>query len=190
MKDILKELGSYIRSLGFKGSGQNFRRLEDDVVFVINIRGSSSGQVFYVNLGAQPTFIPTKSTTPLAMLKEYQCVMRTRVGINWQWSIAGEELDALKREIDLTQREFFGLARTLRLSLAHDSADALLSKFKMGNAALHLARGAAALGHAATADALVERGLAKAGERAGGLISDLHAVRESIQSQSLKQAGP
>jgi hypothetical protein len=50
----------------------------------------------------------------------------------------------------------------------------------MGNpparAALHLARAAASLGHAAIADALVKRGLALAGERATGLIHDLKNV--------------
>ena len=106
MKEILKDLGSHIRSLGFKGSGQNFRKLEEDFVFVINIQGSSSGKDFYVNLGAQPTFIPTKCDRPLATLKEYQCVLRTRVGVRWEWSLDEQALDALKREIELTQREF------------------------------------------------------------------------------------
>ena len=183
MKEILKDLGSHIRSLGFKGSGQNFRKLEEDFVFVINIQGSSSGKDFYVNLGAQPTFIPTKCDRPLATLKEYQCVLRTRVGVRWEWSLDEQALDALKREIELTQREFFVLARTMRASIAQDSVDQLLDKFKMGNAALHLARATAALGHPDKAEALVERGLSTAGERAPGLIHDLQAVRKAFTSQ-------
>lgn len=182
MKEILKDLGSYIRSLGFKGSGQNYRRIEDDFVFVVNIQGSSGGQVFYVNLGAQPSFLPTTSDSPPETLKEYQCILRTRVGKDWKWSLHGGELDELKREIDITQRSFFGLARTMRASIAQDSVEDLLNKFRMGNAALHLARAAIVLGQTAKADALAERGLAMAGERASGLIRDLQAVREAAAS--------
>jgi hypothetical protein len=51
LKEILQYLGAHIRALGFKGSGQTFRRVEDNYVFVINIQGSRSGEGFFVNLG-------------------------------------------------------------------------------------------------------------------------------------------
>jgi hypothetical protein len=180
LKEILRYLGAHIRSLGFKGSGQHFRRVEDDFVFVINIQGSSSGDVFYVNLGAQPTFIPAECDAPLATLKEYECVMRRRVGKAWSWVLDDETRVALLDQLDVEQDAFFGTVRTLRSALIRDSIDELLRKFSSrstpGKAALHLARAAAALGHAAVADALVARGLALAGERATGLIHDLRSV--------------
>lgn len=186
MKEILKELGAYIRMLGFKGSGQNFRKIEDDYVFVINIQGSQSGEAFYVNLGAQPTFIPAAGDAPLSRLKEYECVMRTRVGMEWEWSLNDEARLALKSEIELAQSEFFGMARTLRSAIAQDSIDELLRKFSVGTtparATLHLARAATFLGHTATANALIERGLTMAGERATGLIHDLQLVRQAIKA--------
>lgn len=181
MNELLKELGAHIRRLGFKGSGQNFRKVEDDYVFVINIQKSRTGEVFYVNLGAQPAFIPAECDSDLSTLKEYECVMRTRVGEEWNWSPDEQARLALMRQIDLAQEAFFGQVRTLKTAIADDSADELLRKFSLGKtaarAALHLARAAAVLGHAATADALVERGLQLAGERATSLIADLQLVR-------------
>ncbi|HEY8026832.1 MAG TPA: DUF4304 domain-containing protein [Burkholderiaceae bacterium] len=38
MKEIFKALGAQIRNFGFGGSGQNYRRIEDDFVFVINLQ--------------------------------------------------------------------------------------------------------------------------------------------------------
>lgn len=184
MKEILKSLGAHIRKLGFKGSGQNYRRVEDDFIFVINIQGSREGDVFYINLGAQPTFIPAEGDAALATLKEYECVMRTRVGKEWSWNLDDEALLGVARAIEAKQGEFFGLMRTLRSSICTDSVDELLRKFSAGNplprAALHLARAAAFLGCAATANALIERGLSTAGERATGLIYDLQLVRKEI----------
>lgn len=184
MKELLKSLGVHIRSLGFKGSGQNFRRVEDEYIFVINFQASRTGEVFYVNLGAQPTFIPAEGGAALATLKEYECVMRSRVGKEWSWNLEGDALLALAREIEARQAEFFGLVRTLRSSICTDSVNELLRKFSAGNpperATLHLARAAAFLGCAATANALIERGLSTAGERATGLIYDLRLVRREI----------
>jgi Domain of unknown function (DUF4304) len=189
LKETLKTLGAHIRSLGFKGSRQNFRRVEDDYVFVINIQGSRSGDVFYVNLGAQPTFIPAECDASLSTLKEYECVMRRRVGKEWKWALDDGTRLALMHQLNVERKEFFGTVRDLRRALADDSIDELLRRFSMGSSpgrtALHLARAAVSLGHAAVADALVTRGLASAGEHATGLIQDLRLVGQLIHpSQS------
>jgi len=60
MKDLLKLIAPRMRELGFKGSGQYFRRSEDDFVFLVNFQSSRSSEVFFINLGAQPTFIPAE----------------------------------------------------------------------------------------------------------------------------------
>lgn len=183
LKEVLKELGAHVRTLGFKGSGQNFRKVEGDYIFVINIQGSRSGDVFFVNLGAQPVFVPAECNASLSSLKEYECVMRRRVGNEWPWSLDEVALLALKRAIEMALDQFVGTALTLRTAIAHDTVDELLRKFSLGTtparAALHLARAASFLGHAAIADVLVERGLTLAGERATGLIHDLQAVRQA-----------
>lgn len=184
MKEILQNLGTHIRSLGFKGSGQNFRRIEGDYIFVINIQGSRSGDAFYVNLGAQPTFIPTECDASLSTLKEYECVMRRRVGKEWNWALDDGTRLAMIHQLDVEQKEFFRTVGNLRRAITEDSVDELLRRFSMGSApaktALHLARAAASLGHAAVADALVTRGLALAAEHATGLIQDLRLVSQAI----------
>lgn len=186
MKEILRYLGAQIRAFGFKGSGQNFRKIEDDFIFVINIQGSPSGDVFYVNLGAQPTFIPAVCDADLSTLKEYECVMRKRVGDEWSWTLNDEGRRELIHQIETEQKEFFGTVGTLRTAIAQDSIDELLRKFSMGTTlartALHLARAAAFLGHTATANTLVERGLILAGERATLLIHDLQTVGRALHS--------
>jgi hypothetical protein len=186
LKEILPYLGAHIRALGFKGSGQTFRKVEVDYVFVINIQGSRSGKVFYVNLGAQPTFIPAECDAALSTLKEYECVMRRRVGKEWEWDLNDEARLALIRQIEVEQKAFFGTVGQLRTAIAQDSVDELLRKYSMNNpparAALHLARMAIFLGHTATSHALVERGLMLASERATGLIRDLQTVGQAPHS--------
>jgi hypothetical protein len=180
LKDILQYLGAHIRALGFKGSGKTFRRVEEDYVFVINIQKSRTGEGFFINLGAQPTFIPAECGAALSTLKEYECVMRRRVGDEWTWTLNDAARLALIRRIEAEQNAFFGTVRQLRAALAQASADELLGKYSMGTpparAALHLARAAACLGHSATSHALVERGLALAGSQATALIHDLRTV--------------
>ena len=111
VNQILKLLGPAIRRLGFKGAGQTYRRVEDDNVFVINLQFSRARNVFYANLGAQPTFTPALGGAELATLKEYACVMRTRVGRDWPLDLDEEGVPPLVREIDDKQRDFFGRAR-------------------------------------------------------------------------------
>ncbi len=82
--DILLEVAPLIRSLGFKGSAQNYRKSSDKVVIVINFQkssGSSSGEQFYVNLGVQPLFVPTEgnSQPDAKTIKEYDCIFRKRI---------------------------------------------------------------------------------------------------------------
>lgn len=183
MKDLLKELGAFIRALGFKGSGQNFRKTEVDFVFVINIQGSRTGDVFFVNLGAQPVFVPAECDAALATLKEHECIMRSRVGSEWPWVLPSDSVAMLKSEIETAQEEFFGRMRTMRTVISSEPVEQLIQKFSAGTtparAALHLARAAFALGHRDSAMALVEHGLAIASERATALIYDLKAVRQA-----------
>ena len=188
MKETLLHLGMHIRALGFKGRGQNFRRKEGEFIFVINIQKSRSSEEFYINLGAQPTFVPAECDASLSTLKEYECVMRARVGNEWSWDLDETARLALIRQVDTEQEKFFGTIRGLRMAIAHEPIDELLRKFSMGTTqartALHLARAASFLGHAAIADALVKRGLMLAGEHATILIHDLNHVRQADSGQS------
>lgn len=54
VREVLEKLVPSLRTIGFRGSGQTYRKTEGDFVFVVNFQGSRSGDEFYVNLGAQP----------------------------------------------------------------------------------------------------------------------------------------
>jgi hypothetical protein len=180
VKDILKKIAPHLRTKGFRGSGQNYRKTDGDFIFIINFQGSSWGEKFYVNLGAQPVFIPAESEADMKKLKEYQCILRRRVGQDWPWVMSDTMLTTLIAEIDSTQASFFGNAQTLRFALAVDSPEELLQKFSSGTtvacATLNLARAAATLGHTDTARKLVARGLELAGETATILRGELQLV--------------
>lgn len=180
MQPVLKRIAPRLRALGFRGSGQNYRKTEGDFVFVINFQGSRSGEKFYVNLGAQPVFVPAEGHADLAKLKEYECILRRRVGVDWPWDMSEAMLSSLESEIDTTHAAFFGHAQTLRTALATDSPEELIRNFSAGTtqarATLHLARAAAALGHSRTARELVARGLELAGETATLLRAELKNV--------------
>lgn len=66
MQDVVKRIAPILRSRGFKGSGQNYRKEEDAFLFVINFQASRSGGCVFVNLGAQPTFVPAEGDAELA----------------------------------------------------------------------------------------------------------------------------
>lgn len=186
MKEVLKRVAPSLRALGFQGSGQNYRKREGDFVFVINFQGSRWGDNFYVNLGAQPIFIPSEGGADLAKLKEYECVLRRRVGNDWPWQMSDQLLASLEAEIAAVQTVFFGNAQTLRNALATDSPDELVRKFSSGTtqarATLHLARAAVHLGHVETARRLVDRGLELADDGATGLRAELRRVLQDAHS--------
>ncbi|SEF26482.1 DUF4304 domain-containing protein [Variovorax sp. NFACC27] len=180
MKEVLKKVAPSLRALGFRGSGQNYRKQEGDFVFVVNFQGSRWGEDFYVNLGAHPVFIPAEGGADLSRLKEYDCMLRRRVGDAWPRQMPDELFVQLEAAILGAQAEFFGAAQTLRGALATDGPDKLLGKFSVGTtkarATLHLARAAVKLGHIELARALVGCGLELAGDRGTMLTAELGRV--------------
>jgi hypothetical protein len=183
VREVLERVVPALRAVGFRGSGQTYRKSEGDFVFVVNFQKSRFGDEFFVNLGAQPVFIPAEGSADLARLKEYECVLRRRVRGEWRMPLAPERLDELHDTLMSTQREFFGHAQSLRAALATDSADVLVRRFSAGTtqarATLHLARAAQALGHRERARALARYGLELAGP-AMILVADLAAMLESL----------
>ena len=180
MKDIFKRAGAILRGEGFRGSGQRFRKDEDDFVFIVGFQRSRLGDGFFVNLGAQPTFIPAECSAPLKTLKDYECVWRDRVGIDWPPQLDEPQFQAFAEELVTTQRDFFGHARTFPIALASDSAEALLDKFgawpTRERASLHLARAALALNRPDMARQLATIGLELTDERGTGLLAELREL--------------
>lgn len=182
MKEILTRLASEVRKLGFKGSGQNFRKADGDFIFVINFQKSRWGDEFFINLGAQPIFIPTEGEQmpDSKKLKEYECVFRLRVGELHRWTMGKDEREELVAELGGTQRKFFERAKRLLTAIENDPPKFLLGEFCIGTtearATLHLARACVALGQREKAVQLVNRGLRLASDGASALRSQLNTV--------------
>ena len=180
MKAVLKQIAPHLRALGFRGSGQNYRKTEGDFVFVVNIQGSSSGDTFYVNLGAQPLFIPNDEYVEPKDLKEYDCVFRRRVGGTWPWDMPINGFPAFVDELAAAQAAFFGHIQTLPDAIGARVPEELLATFTIGQtkagAALHLARAALALGHDEKGRSLARVGLDAAPEGASILIARLREI--------------
>lgn len=180
MKEVLKKIASSLRALGFRGSGQLYRKREGDFVFVINFQGSKWGDRFFVNLGAQPVFIPAEGNADLTKLKEYECVFRNRVGEDWPWRMSDELFVRLETAVLSAQDAFFENAKTLPAALETDGPHDLLKKFSdeatQVRAILHLARAAVWLGHIETAQKLISLGKELASARADTYRTELDNV--------------
>jgi Domain of unknown function (DUF4304) len=155
----------------------------------VNFQGSSSGDKFYINLGAQPLFIPAEGNAnpDLKNLKEYECILRRRVGAQWLWMMSDAMFGKLEAELLATLKDFFGHAQDLRESIAVASPETLIHEFSSGTtdarAALHLARGSLALGYPDKASALAMLGLELAGKQASALRFELKKLLDAASAK-------
>jgi len=185
MKDALKKIAPVVRALDFRGSGQNYRKVDGYFVFVINFQGSKYGDDFFINLGAQPTFIPAEGDCDLSKIKEYECVFRRRVGESWPWEMDDHAFEILKADLIKAQGLFFSHVKTLPDSIKTNTANELIVKFSFSTtnarSSLHLARSAAYFGCFDMANELVNIGLELAGEKAVILRKELKQVIQGCQ---------
>jgi hypothetical protein len=101
-----------LRAEGFKGSGQNLRRVVGPVIQVINIQGSRHGGSCCVNLGIHLQFLPTVlGALPEAKtMDEPSCEFRRRLGRenesdHW-WEYGSSEAEAQASAADLISLYF------------------------------------------------------------------------------------
>jgi hypothetical protein len=106
MDDILKDIGSMLKAWGLKGSGQNYRKIGDQSVMVVNFQISTNPDRFYVNLGVQPLFIEDESgkLPDSKKLKEHDCIFRKRIPppegmLGWPRQLDAPSLDRLKQAL-------------------------------------------------------------------------------------------
>ncbi len=167
MVEIFKKTALTLRELGFRGSGQTYRKLDGEFVFIVNFQRSRWGDAFYVNLGAQPTFVPVETPHASKALLEVDCIWRARVGDQWPYEMSEAQFLLFLDQVVTTQHSFFEHAKTFPAALTSNPPDALLQKFSAGTtqarASLHLARAALALKHPDLAVGLATRGLELAG---------------------------
>ena len=169
MTDVLKDIAKRLRALGFKGSGQNYRKVAGEWVVVVNLQGSEWCDELFVNLAAHPIVIPTICDDPVdpKKIKEYDCLFRTRVGEAWRWTLRANEVSELVSQIDRAASDLATRAQGLRAAVTTASPDTLVREFTVGQtaafASLHLARAALAFGYVQKARAVAEWGLEAAG---------------------------
>lgn len=186
MVDVVKGIAPILRSAGHRGSGRTYRRKEGAFIFVTNFQASRTGDRLFVNLGAQPVFIPAECDADLAKLKEYECIFRTRVGVDWPRDMSELEFQAFQEQVLEAQKEFFGHFERLAEALqASTSPGALVNSYAAisstpARAALNLARAAAKLGHPAIARELVSLGFELATEGATIFRNQLNDVLLSL----------
>ena len=170
MKAVLEQLAGPIRAWGYRGSGQNYRRVAGDIIFVINFQKSRDGDHFFVNLGGQPTAIQDESdrTPNPKTAKEYECVFRRRVPGRWQQALSTSEILALTKALDDARQGFERSVQEMRELSRDGRAQELFDGRRhtgpTARAALVLARLLAADGHSAGARTLAELAIASAGE--------------------------
>jgi hypothetical protein len=198
MKDLLAQIVPTLRSLGFKGSGQNYRQQTQGAVMVVNFQKSSGGDRFYVNLGVQPLCIPAAGDgqPDPTQIKEYECVFRRRLAapertLGWPYDLNAAMIDEFRARISSAYTEYLSpLAQVpgAVTELTPDQFKAQTPGSIFGGLharnALNFARLALAYGNAERARSFAELGLAKCPPLASGLKAALHALHADPRKMS------
>ncbi len=92
-----------MRAEGFKGSGRNFRRINGELIHIVNVQGSQYNRSFAVNLGVHLTFLPDSIGRPVNPKKitELSCELRRRMsktGIDQWWGFE-DNLESIKAAV-------------------------------------------------------------------------------------------
>jgi hypothetical protein len=132
-REEVADLVSLLRAQGFKGAGATFRKLEEEVMFVVTFQRSQDGSNLYINLGGQPTCIPDASPFEIASpakLKAYDCVFRVRIGKQWSRTPSpSEQMErrtVLDRDLAGFRQRMLSLTARLRLEAPEQLARDLL----------------------------------------------------------------
>lgn len=190
MKKILSHLAPVLRSKGYKGSGQNYQRISEDMIAVVNFQRSSGGQQFYVNLGVHPLFLPdfSGSLPDPKKIKEYDCMLRKRIdppeGLSgWPYDLESDMLDDLEGALANAEVSYLTPLTQSPSPITTLTAEefATLSPDSIfgGTTAAHclnFERVAAALGLNKRAQDFAKLGLERCPERATSLRANLHQM--------------
>jgi hypothetical protein len=195
MKDIVAVLSPIIKAFGFKGSGQNYRKFDDQVVMVINFQKSSGADRFYVNLGVQPLFIPTEggSQLPTKDIKEYECIFRRRADpppgmLGWPSTMDSSLLENLKTTLQASFTGYFtplsqipGPMTELTPEQFQCQAEDSIFGGNHQRGYLHFARIAFARGDLSKAKAFAQVGLVHCSPSAKSLRAELNQIMKATE---------
>ena len=195
MKDILAQIVPTLRSLGFKGSGQNYRKTTRDAVLIVNFQKSSGGDRFYVNLGAQLLFVPTESggEADPKSIKEYECIFRRRLdppeGMHgWPYEMTAEMVEEFNTKLSSSYKDYLSplsqvpgpITELTPEQFRNQGAQSILGGVHPKNA-LNFARIAFARGDLKRAKSFAVMGLADCPPFASGLRAMLKRVLSATE---------
>jgi hypothetical protein len=191
LKLLAKEFYPVLRAEGFRGSGTTVRRIDEPLIHVFNVQGSSSGGRFYMNLGAHLSFLPPEGGQAIApaLLQEAHCIFRDRIdpptGQQFGWAYgktpeeAAEIVEFIISEWQRQAQPFFQRYGTYPASFL-----SLLSQVNRDEihprTSLHYSRIADHLGMIDRAITFAKAGLAKTPEAATYLRRDLNELLEKL----------
>jgi Domain of unknown function (DUF4304) len=180
-----------LRAEGFRGSGSTLRRIDEPVIHVFNVQGSSSGNCCYLNLGAHLSFLPPEGGRVVApaSFQEAHCIFRDRIdpptgsSTGWFYGRTPEEaadlVEFLVSEWRTQGQRFFrrygSYPESFLSLLAEVNPDEIHSRD-----ALHYARIAVHLGLIDRASTFAKAGLSTTPEHATYLRRDLTAVLQEL----------
>ena len=184
MKTLSARLYPMLRAHGFRGSGNTLRRVDDPVVHVFNVQGSSGAETCYLNLGAHLMFLPMPGggMPDAKKLKEYECVFRDRMdppggsGVGWSYGCNEDEMNETIAFI-CEHWELYALPFFNKYSQFPADFDSLINDVDASSKhpieLLTLARIAAHLSNNSRAESLASEGLKRCPERASSLRAEL-----------------
>jgi hypothetical protein len=190
---LSKRLYPVLRAEGFKGSGTTLRRINGPVIHVFNVQGSSSGNTFYLNLGAHLSFLTPEGVNGVQPEKmmESGCVFRERMhpppGPRFGWAYcdtmeqAIENVEFILSEWPSQGQAFFEQYKSFPESFAALISQTMPSSIHPGRC-LHFARIAAELGRVDAAADFARSGLARVGEGASGARANLEKMLAHYES--------
>lgn len=193
---LSKRLYPVLRAEGFKDSGTTLHRVNGPVIHVFNFQGSSSGNTFYLNLGAHLSFLAPEGESGVQPEKmmESGCVFRERMhpptGPQFGWAYcdtmeqALENIEFIVSEWPSQGQAFFEQYRSFPESFAALISQTMPSSIHPARCR-YFARIAAELGRIDAATDFARSGLLRIGERASGARINLEkmlAQYESLQA--------
>jgi hypothetical protein len=187
---LLQEVSKPMHSWGYGGSGQNYRRIAADLIFVINFQKNRWEDRFFVNLGGQPIAIPDEGEcrpNPKT-IKEYECVFRHRLEGEWSSTPSSAELSRLLAALDDARQTFEQKVITMRelscRGLAKELFDGREFMGPSARAAFQLARLLASDGHVEQARGLARYSVTEAGPHADGLRARAQSFLTSLDKDT------
>lgn len=79
---LRNEFAPRLREIGFKGNERNFKRVDNEIINVINLQANKYGGSYVVNLGLHLTFLPTGMSSELLdvdKIKAHECEFYMRL---------------------------------------------------------------------------------------------------------------